>query len=125
MMSQTFIILGSLNAFLAVALGAFGAHGLKPILSESLMAIYQTGVQYHSMHALGLIGIGILAQKAQNSLFLKLSGWLLLAGIILFCGSLYALAMTEIRKLGIITPFGGISFLLGWLSLTVAAYRDC
>ncbi|MEK7991888.1 MAG: DUF423 domain-containing protein [Thiotrichaceae bacterium] len=125
MTSQTFIILGSFNAFLAVALGAFGAHGLKPILSESLMAVYQTGVQYHSLHALGLISIGILAQKAENSLFLKLSGWLLFAGIILFCGSLYALAITEIRKLGIITPFGGICFLLGWLSLTVAAYRDC
>lgn len=121
-MSRTFIILGSFNAFLAVALGAFGAHGLKPILSESLMAVYQTGVQYHSMHALGLIGIGILAQNIKNSLFLKLAGWLLLVGIILFCGSLYALAITEIRKLGIITPLGGVSFLLGWLSLTVAAY---
>jgi len=122
-MSQTFIILGSFNAFLAVALGAFGAHGLKPILSESLMAVYQTGVQYHSMHALGLIGIGILAQNVRNSLFLKLSGWLLLIGIILFCGSLYALSITEIRKFGMITPLGGVSFLLGWLSLTVAAYR--
>jgi uncharacterized membrane protein YgdD (TMEM256/DUF423 family) len=123
-MSQTFIILGSFNAFLAVALGAFGAHGLKPILSESLLAVYQTGVQYHSMHALGLIGVGILAQNARDSLFLKLSGWLLLVGIILFCGSLYVLAVSEIRKLGMITPFGGVSFLLGWLSLTVAAYRD-
>lgn len=122
-MAKTFIILGSINMFLVVALGAFGAHGLKSRLSADLMAVYQTAVQYHSMHALGLLLIGIIAHWLGQSALINWAGWLLLTGIVLFSGSLYAMSFTGIRMLGAITPFGGVAFLAGWLLLAVAAWK--
>ncbi len=122
-MAKTFIILGSINMFLAVALGAFGAHGLKSRLSADLMAVYQTAVQYHSMHALGLLLIGIIAHWLGQSALINWAGWLLLTGIVLFSGSLYAMSFTGIRMLGAITPFGGVAFLAGWLLLALAAWK--
>ncbi|OQW93660.1 MAG: hypothetical protein BWK79_09955 [Beggiatoa sp. IS2] len=116
-MSKLFIVLGSLNAFLAVSLGAFGAHGLKHSLTSDLLAIYQTGVQYHFIHALGLLCVGILAQNWADSLYLKMAGGLLLTGILLFSGSL------GIRSFGIITPLGGIALLGGWILLATAALK--
>ena len=122
-MSKVFIILGSLNAFLAVALGAFGAHGLQNKLTEQMLATYETGVKYHMMHALGLILIGIISRYTSGSVLINWSGWLICAGIVLFSGSLYLLSISGIRWLGAVTPLGGLSFLAGWLLLAVAAFK--
>ena len=117
-MSRTFIILSSINCFLAVAFGAFGAHGLKMHISPESMQVYQTAVDYQFVHALGLMAIAILYKEFPKVLR---AGWVMLAGIILFSGSLYALSLTGIRSLGMITPFGGLCFLIawGWLSLII------
>lgn len=122
-MLKTFVLLGSVNAFLAVALGAFGAHGLKDKLPADLLAVYQTGVHYHMFHALGLILIAILS-KFMPSQLIGWSGWSIFIGIVLFSGSLYVLSISGIRMLGIITPFGGVAFLIGWICLAVAAIRE-
>ena len=122
-MSKVFIILGSLNAFLAVALGAFGAHGLQNKLTEQMLATYETGVKYHMMHALGLILIGIISRYTSGSVLINWSGWLICAGIVLFSGSLYLLSISGIRWLGDITPLGGLSFLVGWILLAIAAFK--
>jgi len=122
-MTKLALILGSINAMLAVILGAFGAHGLKGRLSEDLLAIYQTGVQYHFYHSLGLLLIGVIAWQLPGSVWLKWSAWIMLAGIILFSGSLYLLALTNVRWLGMITPIGGIAFIVAWLLLLVAAVK--
>lgn len=121
-MLKTFVLLGSVNAFLSVALGAFGAHGLKSRISPDMLAVYETGVHYHMMHALGLILVAILAEKWSSPL-ISWSGWALFVGIVLFSGSLYALSISGIRILGAITPLGGVSFLIGWVLLAIAAYK--
>src|SRR5581483_3045552 len=124
MMIRLFVLLGALNAFLSVALGAFGAHALKERLTANgMLATYQTGVQYHIAHALGLILIALLAERWPNSPLLAWSGGLLLAGIVLFSGSLYALAVSGVRVLGAIRPFGGVCFLAGWALLVVSAIQ--
>ena len=120
-MSKLFIIIGAINAMLVVILGAFGAHGLKAKLSFEMMAVYQTGVQYHFYHAIGLILIGVIAFHLPASAFLKWSGWIMLVGIILFSGSLYILALNKTLWLGVITPIGGIAFIVSWLLLVIAA----
>lgn len=122
-MFRRFIMIGSICAFLAVALGAFGAHVLKPHLSADMMAVFETGVHYHMMHALGILLIAILAEKFGTSKQLVQAGWALFIGIILFSGSLYVLAVTGIKVLGAITPLGGVSFLYGWLMLFVFALK--
>ncbi|MEW9670404.1 DUF423 domain-containing protein [Ammoniphilus sp. 3BR4] len=122
-MLNTFVAIGAINAFLTVALGAFGAHGLKGKITEDMLTVYQTGVQYHMFHSLGLISIGILGGKLASTAMLTWSGWALLVGIILFSGSLYVLSLSGIRVLGAITPFGGVAFLIGWALLAYAAYR--
>ncbi len=109
--------------FAAVALGAFGAHALKAELAPESMATYQTAVQYHFWHALGLLGIGTLLAQRPDSPMLRAAAWLLVAGILLFSGSLYALALTGVRGLGAVTPFGGVAFLGGWACLARAAWR--
>ena len=109
--------------FAAVALGAFGAHALKTKLAPDLMAIYQTAVQYHFWHALGLIAVGVLLLHRPESGALAASAWLLIAGLVLFCGSLYALALTGARGLGAVAPVGGLAFLAAWASLAWAAWR--
>jgi len=106
-----------------VALGAFGAHALKTRLSAELLAVWNTGVQYHLWHALGMILVGLSATLAPDGPWLRASGTLLLAGIVLFSGSLYALALGAPKAIGIMTPFGGIAFLLGWLALAVSVAR--
>lgn len=121
---KVLIILGGLNAFIAVALGAFGAHGLKKHVAEEMLTVWQTGVQYHMFHALGLILLGILLQLFPQAILLKTSGWLLLGGIVLFSGSLYLLVLSGVRQLGMITPLGGVAFLFGWLLLAVAIWRQ-
>ena len=120
---RLWIVLGAANAFLSVAAGAFGAHALKARLSPELLTIFETGARYHMYHALGLIAVGLVAQ-ARPSPLLPASGWAMLAGIVLFSGSLYALALSGVRALGAITPLGGLGFLVGWVLLALGAWRD-
>ncbi|MGY8813931.1 MAG: DUF423 domain-containing protein [Gammaproteobacteria bacterium] len=108
---------------IAVLLGAFAAHGLKSKLSEQLLVTFQTGVQYHFYHALGLIIIGLIASQV-SSYGIRLSGWLMLSGIFLFSGSLYLLAITGIRQLGMITPIGGVCFILAWTVLAITVFKQ-
>ena len=110
--------------FAAVGLGAFGAHALRERLAPDLATVYQTAVQYHFWHALGLLAIGILLTQRPESGLLAAAAWLIVAGIVLFCGSLYAVALTGIRGLGAVTPFGGVAFLAAWAVLAWAAFRS-
>jgi len=116
---RIFVMLGSVNMLLAVALGAFGAHGLKSRVSAEMLTVWQTAVLYHLVHALGLLLVGLLAMH----LPVKAAGWTLLAGIALFSGSLYLMVLTGVRPLGMITPLGGVAFLAGWLLLALAALK--
>jgi uncharacterized membrane protein YgdD (TMEM256/DUF423 family) len=109
--------------FAAVALGAFGAHALKARLSPELMAAYQTAVQYHFWHALGLLAAGLLLLHRPDSGAMVVAAWLLVAGLVLFCGSLYALALTGVRVWGAVAPLGGVAFLAAWVALAWAAWR--
>ncbi len=129
MKASRWLVLGASNMFLAVATGAFGAHALKATLSADMLAIWHTAVQYQMIHALGLLAIGLLgllqtrlANREPNPL-LNIAASAMLAGIVLFCGSLYALALSGIRLLGAITPFGGLAFLLAWALLAAAAWK--
>ncbi len=121
-MARRFLLFGAANGFLAVLLGAFGAHDLRSRISSDLYAAFQTGVDYQALHALLLLSIGLLALH-HPSRWLNRSGWLVSGGILLFCGSLYLLALTGNRALGMITPAGGILLLLGWLALATATWR--
>lgn len=123
-MFRTYGALGSVLALLAVALGAFGAHGLDGKIDDELLAAFKTGVQYHMFHALGLLAIAIAAEKLGESGALRWAARLLVAGIVLFAGSLYVMAVTDIRPLGIITPFGGVAFLAGWACLAAAFLKS-
>jgi len=120
---KIFVILGSLSAFLGVGLGAFGAHGLKTKVTPEMLAVWQTGVLYHLVHALGLLLIGILCHMMPEAATVRNAGWAILLGTVLFSGSLYLLVLTGVKPLGMITPFGGIAFLVGWLLLGVAAWQ--
>ncbi len=120
---KLFIIIGAINAFLAVALGAFGAHGLEGKVEPKYLETWETGVKYQMYHALGLIAIGIISGNVSPSSLLNWSGWLMLIGIILFSGSLYVLTLSGIKVLGAVTPFGGIAFLISWILLIVFAAK--
>ncbi|RPF54837.1 DUF423 domain-containing protein [Abyssicoccus albus] len=120
-MMKLFLILGSVFMALGVALGAFGAHGLEDKLSEKYMGIWEKAVHYHLVHALGLLIIGVI--QGTTTLNVNWAGYLLTAGIILFSGSLYILALTQIKVLGAITPLGGVAFIAGWIVLMIAAIK--
>ncbi|WP_028539153.1 MULTISPECIES: DUF423 domain-containing protein [Paenibacillus] len=117
------LTLGGILMFLAVGLGAFGAHALKDRLTEDRQKTYQTGIQYHIAHGIGLLLLGLTSAQLESESLIVLAGWFLLAGIILFSGSLYALSLTGIRKLGAITPLGGVSFLAGWVIFVIAVIQ--
>jgi uncharacterized membrane protein YgdD (TMEM256/DUF423 family) len=121
-MDRLFFILGSLMAFLAVALGAFAAHGLRTRLSQDLFAIFEVGVRYHMYHALGLLGVAWACSRWPDS-GAQWAGWAFVVGIVVFSGSLYLLSITGIRWLGAITPIGGVAFLIGWILLVWAAVK--
>lgn len=109
--------------FSAVALGAFGAHGLKGVLDDAMMTVYHTAVLYHLVHSAVLLALAVWLKVMPGNRWLSWSANLMLVGMILFCGSLYAMTLTGIRPLGIITPFGGVSWLAGWALLLVAASK--
>ena len=123
MSSRLALLLAAASLFVAVAAGAFGAHALRSRLAPDLLAIYQTAVQYHFWHALGLLAVGILLLHRPESAALGVAAWLFVAGLLLFSGSLYALALTGTRGLGAITPVGGLAFLGAWVAVAWAAWR--
>jgi uncharacterized membrane protein YgdD (TMEM256/DUF423 family) len=124
---MTFAWLGALNAFFAVAAGAFGAHGLKSRVSADMLAVFETGARYHMYHALALFAVAWLATRGGASASaLRLAtygGWSFQLGIVLFSGSLYALALSGVRSLGMVTPLGGLAFLAGWILVALSASR--
>lgn len=121
--AKLFLALGSLSALVAVALGAFGAHALKTRLSPDLLAVWHTGVQYHFYHSLGLAFVGLAFFHLPGGIALRASGWLMAAGIVLFSGSLYALALSGQKWLGAVAPAGGTAFILAWAALAWAVLR--
>ena len=124
-MDRLFITLGALSGLLAVAAGAFGAHALRDRLSADMLSVFQTGVSYQMYHALALLAVGSLLARfsTDGSVWLTASGWLFVAGSVLFSGSLYLLAVSGTTWLGAITPLGGLAFLLGWLALAIGIWR--
>lgn len=121
-MSKPILMTASILLALAVAIGAFGAHGLKAHLSSEMMQIYKTGVEYHFYHALGLLLVGVLSISMPSN-YLNWSAIFLTAGIVLFSGSLYVMAVSGIKWLGAITPLGGICFIAGWVFLFIAVWK--
>lgn len=119
---KLFLTLGAASAGLAVAAGAFGAHGLKTVLPSDLLAIFDTASRYQMTHALGLIAAAWVADRWPGR-WAEAAGWLLLAGSLVFCGSLYALSLSGIRAFGAIAPVGGLAFIAGWTCLAVAGGR--
>lgn len=122
MTERLLVILAALNMMIAVGAGAFGAHGLKNVLSQDMLAIWHTAVTYQVMHALGMFVIALLIPRLGQPL-LGVAGAMMLAGIVIFSGSLYALALSGIRVLGAITPIGGVAFLVAWALVAWAAFR--
>lgn len=121
--AKLFLVVGSIAALLAVAFGAFGAHALKTRIAPELMPVYRTGVEYHFYHALGLMLVGLAAFHLPESAYLRSAGWAMLAGIVLFSGSLYLLALTGLAWLGAITPFGGTAFIAAWALFAAAVIK--
>jgi len=122
-LSRRFIFIGSIMMALAVAIGAFGAHGLKSVVSKEMLVIYHTGVEYHFYHALGLFVVAFVANLQENKK-VKLAGYFMLFGIFIFSGSLYALSITGIKLLGAITPIGGTLFIISWLLLAFSVKKS-
>ena len=122
-LARGFLLLGSLAAALAVVLGAFGAHALKARLGADLLAVWCTAVEYHFYHALAMLAVGLLLLHYPAAAALRWAGFLFAAGLLLFSGSLYALALSGMRWLGAITPLGGLAFIGGWLLLAWGVWR--
>lgn len=121
---RLWIILGSLNMAIAIALGAFGAHGLKTKISKHMFENWNTGTHYHIVHALALLFIAFLISKVgEQTSLVSIAGWLIVLGILLFSGSLYIMAITNIKTLGAITPIGGISFIIAWILIASSAWK--
>ncbi len=123
-MSRLAILLGAGNAALAILFGAFAAHALRNSMSEKMLSIFHTAVDYHLYHALGLIIVGLLINQRPNSQLLNLSMVVMQIGIIVFCGSLYALSLSELAWLGMITPFGGFAFIASWVLVLIAYLKN-
>jgi uncharacterized membrane protein YgdD (TMEM256/DUF423 family) len=119
---RTFLFIGSVLGFLGVALGAFGAHGLKSRVSVDMLAVFETGARYHMYHAFAVLIVAAAIGHFGSARLLVLAGWLFVGGVILFSGSLYALALTSVTTLGAITPIGGLLFLAGWACLAAFAF---
>jgi uncharacterized membrane protein YgdD (TMEM256/DUF423 family) len=123
-MDKLFFVLGAISTGIGVALGAFGAHGLRARLAVDMLQTFETGVRYHMYHALALFVVVFAITRWQQSVGWSVAaGWLFVVGLFLFSGSLYLLAITGVRWLGAITPLGGVAFIAGWVCLVVAAIR--
>jgi len=120
---KLFLLFGCAVSGSGVALGAFGAHGLRKSLSPEMMSVYQTGVLYQLVHGVALLAVGLAVRHYGGSL-LTSAGWALLIGTILFSGSLYVLSMTSIRYVGLLTPLGGLAFIAGWALFFVGILRS-
>jgi uncharacterized membrane protein YgdD (TMEM256/DUF423 family) len=120
-MDRTFVFVAALMGLVGVGLGAFGAHGLRGRLSPDMLAVFETGVRYQMYHALALLAVAILMPRVEGRAVI-VAGWSFIAGIFIFSGSLYALALTGVTTLGAITPIGGVAFLAGWIALAIAAF---
>jgi len=119
---KALLVIGAINGFLAVALGAFGAHGLEGKISEKSIAIWEKAVLYQMFHTVSILGVGFALLKLESSALIW-SGWAFFVGIILFSGSLYAYSTTGVKTLAMITPFGGVVFLIGWVLLGYAMLK--
>ena len=115
------IALGAVNAALAVAAGAFAAHGLRDRLDARSLEVFETASRYHMYHALAIVAAGLVASSALRGA--QIAAWIFQIGIVLFSGSLYALALTGVKGLGAVTPLGGLAFLAGWLWLAWSVWR--
>lgn len=122
-MERKLIAIGSLLGGLAVALGAFGAHGLRDILAPSALDTFETGVRYQFYHAVAIILAGLVLGRYPNAKLANTAGWLFVIGTAIFSGSLYILTITGLRWLGAITPIGGVAFIIGWACLALAVWR--
>lgn len=122
--SKIYLCAAGLSGLVAVALGAFGSHGLKGKLSDTSLAVWQTAVQYQFYHTLLLVAVALFLQRSPAVSWLLASGGLTLVGLLMFCGSLYWLALDGPRWLGPVTPFGGLCFMLAWICLAVHAFRS-
>jgi uncharacterized membrane protein YgdD (TMEM256/DUF423 family) len=118
-MQRTFLLAGALAGLVGVGFGAFGAHGLRGRLSAEMLGVFETGVRYQMYHALALMALAALSDRL-NGRLIEAGGWLFVAGIVLFSGSLYLVAVTGVTVLGAITPIGGVAFLAGWACLVLA-----
>ncbi|MGE5426754.1 MAG: DUF423 domain-containing protein [Methylococcaceae bacterium] len=116
------LIAGALSMALAVLLGAFGAHALKTILTPQMLTIYHTGVDYQFYHSIGLLIVGLTGYHLPSK-WLNWAGTLLIAGIILFSGSLYLISLSGVKGIGMITPIGGLSFVAGWICLAIGLWK--
>jgi len=123
-MRSVFLFLSAVSGLTGVAMGAFGAHGLKTILSPEMLAVYRTAVDYQMWHALGLGIIAVFRQQSPEAVLLKCAGWSMFAGIVLFSGSLYLLATLNVKWLGMITPLGGVAFLIAWIAVAIFAFKS-
>lgn len=121
-MERRWFVIGCVLAAVAVAAGAFGAHGLRPVLTEDMLSNWETAARYQTYHALALVGLGIAGERL-GARWAAAAGWLFVAGVALFSGSLYVMALTGIRALGAVTPFGGVAFIAGWVCLIAGARR--
>jgi uncharacterized membrane protein YgdD (TMEM256/DUF423 family) len=119
---RVFFAFGCLFGFLGVALGAFGAHALRLRLSPEMLAVFETGVRYQFVHALALLAVAWACTRWPGRA-VRAAGWLFVTGVVLFCGSLYALALSGLRAIGVLTPCGGLALLAAWLCLGWAAWR--
>lgn len=122
-MMKLFMILGAINGFLAVALGAFGAHGLEGKLSEKMLSTWDKAVNYQMFHTMALLVTGLLLAKLETN-GIVWAGWMFFIGILLFSGSLYIYSITGIKTFAMITPLGGVAFLIGWALLGYTAVKS-
>jgi uncharacterized membrane protein YgdD (TMEM256/DUF423 family) len=122
---RVFLSLGAVSAFIAVACGAFGAHALRDRLSAEMLGTWQTAAAYQMYHALALLAVGIVLGRfsSDGSVWLSVAGWLFAGGMVLFSGSLYALALSGTTWLGAVTPLGGVAFLLGWAAMAIGVWQ--
>lgn len=123
-MARSLLLIASCSGALAVMLGAFGAHVLRSRLTPELLAIYQTGVQYHFYHTFALLSCALLVYSGMDNSAMRVAAYAFIAGMLIFSGSLYVLAIADLRWLGAVTPIGGMVLIVGWLALAVGVMRS-